>query len=660
MLAALIVLTGVSGFATLQASLQNAFLTSDYRQIAHQLAAEKIADLRQFVTLRGLEGGSSYQQIADNSGGTIPAGPRQIWIRHTPKIKHTFNLTWQITEQYYVDSDNDGISDKWVTTKHKLAPQPIPQIPQRKLLTVLVAWSDPNAKPKITSLDGVISPVPLSRSALLGTSLDDVKPRPDASYSWQSGISHELENKQYSRDFISLPPVFSNQDQSIDSTAIQTHLIDKTVEIKAEFKTIPCTCIIRGDGQGKTPSAVIMTDDKLSIAAGKWKHKTTGNAQGSQHQLCDLCCRDHHDNPAMLRENNYYREHQGAPHAHFTRADADTFKLATQIGDRYDEVCRFRRLDGDFTLTNDWQGIHTLVLPDHLEPQHISTYRRYIKEVLKAHILDQAKPDSPFEKIIKMAKSVVQLQDRTIYLEPISTFHRAQIKRLIADNQASWLTLVPFYDFATSLQANWNVSKPDIIRVTNDLREPQIHLESHRYGSFSRGKLHRLSAGEITVHTSMLAGNEGILGVAAISADSQISTLRSQLIQVDSQIAEKMGYLTGLIQCIDTRFNMQRVCNYQHPNDVDFVDLSQLSLAISAPLKSCESHFPTSAATAYFLCDQLPLDWHGVLSVNTDKLSQIADIYWLTPDMQRTEGLQLSIPNLTLTEQQYQLVVIVR
>ena len=72
--ASLLIMLGVTGYVTLQSEYVVADAKINLRAMALLLAEEKLADLAYFQQLNHAEGVISYQNIATNLGGSIPAG----------------------------------------------------------------------------------------------------------------------------------------------------------------------------------------------------------------------------------------------------------------------------------------------------------------------------------------------------------------------------------------------------------------------------------------------------------------------------------------------------------------------------------------------------------------------------------------------------------
>ena len=117
-----------------------------------------------------------------------------------------------------------------------------------------------------------------------------------------------------------------------------------------------------------------------------------------QPEICDICCRDHHDNGDPTDRTNsplteYYDpfRHSGSgDHDHFFPDNQGNLALANSNGDLYLEACRFIRVDGLWRVTQDWrlEGLQVLTSEYLQNSTNLDTYRTYVKEHIEEYILD--------------------------------------------------------------------------------------------------------------------------------------------------------------------------------------------------------------------------------------------------------------------------------
>ncbi|GAA0858023.1 prepilin-type N-terminal cleavage/methylation domain-containing protein [Aliiglaciecola litoralis] len=659
LIAAVIVSVGVTALTVLQSKLAISYQGSELTQVANQLATDKLNDLRQLNSIHGFFAGPSYVQIQPNAGGTIPAGPTQIVLNPEQNIDHTFDLSWTVATQFFVDSDNDEQADVWIDENEINTPELNSHLTQRKQVVVNVTWTDPIGRTKQVLQKGTVIPVYRYTHKLELNQLEQTVIMPIVTASVESMVSQVSQERHRAIEHLALPQIFSTDLTSVTTLTLQRQQIDnKLIQIR-EFNTLACACQLLGEGQGKTPAGYQLQGNRLIPVKGVWTTKPIAKAIDGQPPLCDICCRDHHDTLPMLNSRNGYRQQQRAPHSHYALNTHGRYIKAQQVGDKYDEVCRLRRDNGIFELTYDWHAIQSVILKSKMDEDLQSSYQDFVADSLKSYVLGLPMPQSPFRSTLAVNGSEQQLQNRTLYIDPIANSDHDYISQQLNSQQLGWQSLLSFYDIDTTLQTQWRTSAPDIISISNQSLNVSIDIDSHEFGSFSRGKLTGINAGQANVIANRLFGNDGLLAVSAIEPLSQ-----RHLIQIEHRRASYLptpglSRMSGLIHCIDNRFNTPRICNLHEHNNVDYVDLAPLIITITATPQTCAQHFPLSAATASFTCPDVTSLWQGQITANTTQLSIATEVFWLSPDGQRIDNhsANVSQSSLNTTEGQYQLVI---
>jgi len=161
--ASLIIMLGVTGYVTLQSEYVIADTRLNLRGVALAIAQEKLTDLVYFQQLSHVEGVSSYQNIANNVGGSIPAGERDVILSSEVDLQ-TYDTQWEVENLYYVDTNFDGIADSWAKVGAPFFPVDLPRHADLKNVHIIVTWLDINGDSKQIDMFGSIAPIAQSQS----------------------------------------------------------------------------------------------------------------------------------------------------------------------------------------------------------------------------------------------------------------------------------------------------------------------------------------------------------------------------------------------------------------------------------------------------------------------------------------------------------------
>lgn len=161
--ASLIIMLGVTGYVTLQSEYVVTDTKLNLRGLALDLAREKLTDLAYFQHLNHVEGVSTFQGIANNTGGSIPAGERDIVVSSLVSLQ-TYDTQWEVENLYYVDTNFDGVADSWAKVGAPFFPVELPRNANLKNVHIIVTWLDTNGNNKQIDMFGSIAPIEQSQS----------------------------------------------------------------------------------------------------------------------------------------------------------------------------------------------------------------------------------------------------------------------------------------------------------------------------------------------------------------------------------------------------------------------------------------------------------------------------------------------------------------
>ncbi len=188
---------------------------------------------------------------------------------------------------------------------------------------------------------------------------------------------------------------------------------------REEFVSVPCECTLVGepaDPVGKNPA--VWAGDEYAIGAVTAKqYGQRVDRVGSD--LCDRCCRDHHDKRASgagavdftalytpWRASSEYNA--AGNHKHY-RIDPDTGAFVeASVGETYLEYCRMVRVDGFWQVAQDIWSADRFVLPEDWldEASEIATYSTYIVGATPEGTDADATADGAVELYTNAAKAV--------------------------------------------------------------------------------------------------------------------------------------------------------------------------------------------------------------------------------------------------------------
>ena len=165
LVASLMIMLGVTGYVTLQSEYVQADAQLNLRNVALQLAEEKLDEL---ITVSQLSR-QSYDDIATNSGGILNSGKVDVVLGNNQQNQRSFNRSWTVNTLYFVDTDNNGTADLWVTAGHPKLPHVLNKLATQKDVKVTLDWQDYQGKHLSLSMNGRLSPILQSSSAFIAT-----------------------------------------------------------------------------------------------------------------------------------------------------------------------------------------------------------------------------------------------------------------------------------------------------------------------------------------------------------------------------------------------------------------------------------------------------------------------------------------------------------
>ncbi|MEH6710767.1 MAG: prepilin-type N-terminal cleavage/methylation domain-containing protein [Paraglaciecola polaris] len=541
LIATAIMLFGIAGYVQLQSHYIKLDHTLNLRQQALTLATKKLDDLNSFSVLQRSAGQISYQDISSDTGGLIAAGEISVnlWREQTQTIP--FDLHWRVTNMYFVDTDNDDEADTWLPEGNANLPETLPAIAPKKTLLISVSWQDQFGEALEVTLSSQLTPVPFARSAQAANmNLGSDTP---LRVIYQPPIDDidVLHNVSSTQAIQGRAPIIDAVGENITVEIEQTRFeitIPEYEKTNIENQLIVnCNCRLAEPGLGKTPAMTIIESQGLVTKLGQNVIKGRGTAANAQHFQCDQCCNNHHDNPDSVATQNYYRLENGAAHHHYKRLGENSFQEATLAGDEYQEVCRFKQVDGFYHLAADWELLSITefeIRHLHLENNQ-NAYTHFIMQRLKAYIQGNGVLPQLGGRDIQLPTGQFQMVGRALYMERLYRHDTEYLNEIIIDGDENWLARVPFYDVNVTLVANWHSSDVQTVNILQQAIQTVENVEQDYYASYQRGVIETLMLGRSRIHASMSGSNSGVVGHSPLSPFEASRTTDGSGIEVNVQ-----------------------------------------------------------------------------------------------------------------------------
>lgn len=293
------------------------------------------------------------------------------------------------------------------------------------------------------------------------------------------------------------------------------------VNLREEFLNVSCECELKSEALGREPGHVQWNQsgsfryDKSGAVITKLVGEATDNNAADVSGLCDICCRDHHDDDNSLVRYDGKLDEEGN-HAHYDSSGAEV-----GVGGIYFESCRFKRIDGLLRVFQDWQlkDITTFANSDingdntELENAYVSYVSDLVLEPADAEKSTVNGARQPIQTAVNQQK---QLQARGVYIDNV---YDSEGNLSTGDNSYQAyagddkLEQTPFAEVNLTLLADWLSDKPINVSVTNDELDTVSSEENYFSNFYSRGRItgqQESSEPHPIVYASIEPGTDGI------------------------------------------------------------------------------------------------------------------------------------------------------
>lgn len=535
MIAVLVLAIGILAVSKLQTSLLRSGSDANKRSVAASIAQKKIDDLRRFVEITTLDDWSSlddvpgssleygtslkyplslaFDNIADNEGGRIYPGP----IKSGNDV---FNLSWT-TDNYYYSGVNQ------IATTTAVAPSV-----SFKLAHVVVTWDGVGDNTNnVVSFDTFIHSYDLSNTSLGGTPASTGTPGPVAKYDPLGApdvIDIDVDTGKLRQTSKPLPDVVSDENTLVQFEVVTYHQdgSDFIADRKEEFITASCNCELATSGLGNTPGYVLWDgvnrDDELGYEMNKATATETNNDSAAVN-VCNVCCRDHHD--ATTSAIKYVAGTTTGDHPHY-KADGSV----ANVGEEYVESCRLKRIDGVFRAFQDWNLKDITVMDrasladgNQLQTDYVDYQKNFILNYVASVGSTPTKPTlrSPVSMTLGAQQ---QLEARGVYIDNVYDVAGGEnpssyLTYIQSASKTDRLEVIPFAEVNLSLLASWDSNNPTNVTVTNEAADTVVDPVNDYYGTFSRGwasALNQATPGA-DITATMRDDNHGLTQIVATS-----------------------------------------------------------------------------------------------------------------------------------------------
>lgn len=488
--ALLVLSVGLIALARLQVDLVRGGSDARTRSVALALAEEKVEDLRTFAAT---DNSPSNPTLCPSWSTT--ASP-MCWARITgPALATPANTTCspaaceggriapQTTYSSALEVAGVRFKRTWEVDSRDFTNAGPPSITSRtKDVRVTVAWlNELGVEQQVSVLANVVE-IPPGNVALASQPIEERPSGPRIVY--QEGVAPEviavpIDTGSGKRETTKpLPDVQAQGDYAHEVTfdVVNYHLDggENVVDRREEFVTVNCRCTLQASGSGRTPARVAFTGNVLRDQPGAvvpnkpftGTVRTSGSdSKSSQPVLCSLCCRDHHDGPAVTvgsdTDYNRYNPTDTSNHGHYLRNDSTnppTYTLAS-VGGAYDEACRLKRVNGVFQVYEDWKLATILAMPESdltnvsIQTAFTDFVQNFVKNSANSTLPAGAVPT--FSTTTLVPGGAQQLSGRAIYIDRMP-------QNLVdflntSPPPANFLSYVPFFEINLTKLANWKL-----------------------------------------------------------------------------------------------------------------------------------------------------------------------------------------------------------
>lgn len=570
LIAALVFAVGIAAAVQLQAVFFQNTSNANARSIAMGLAQGRLEQQRHFINV------ATYQAIQSSTAD-------EIITPEEGKGNTIFSRSWLVTNYYYDPVDPNILTDDRLCHITPLSTFPSGKdannnncndvvvadingdgsitaadwIPDQKRIGVSVTWTDPDGSPQAVNLEGVInSNSGASAGSIIGDSGGGAGSGDAPVVTYEPSTDNRVTPIGVGTDTKRETLVPSSQVVGGYTRSKFTAYTYKgsTGELarEEEFQNVACDCRFNS-----TSSASDLTytaahpewssikgtyiDVNGSAVSGKVKGCVQGggsNCASNPDDMCNSCCRDHHDISSASYKYDPYRssddfETSSGDHKHYSGTNPVT-------SGQYLESCRMKRINGYWRVYQDWHMVDLTVLPlsDLTNSTTKALYANYVKAIIDEH-LDEDKvsgqnltspPSKPSTLNHTTSNNYVtmavderrDLTARAVYLDYIDSAHLTAVKNLKTAG-SDYLLHLPFYEIEVAQVASWLSADASKVKVgpydgpgsSNDL-----------YG----GELAALATTSTAVDVtgSIKKSNSGILGLtqavdynASVNPDSE-------------------------------------------------------------------------------------------------------------------------------------------
>lgn len=571
------------------------------RANATSLAQEKFDDLRSYQQLAaGGTGIFGFSEIGSNAGGSecdgttvtenCPSGTAAGMLAFpngTVRIGNVdYTRSWTSTNYYYC-----GANAAPTTTACTGG-----GAPSFKLIALNVNWTDEEG-PQSIQLNSTISGMDPSSSGQ-GAIGSGGRGTPNVLYNpgvAPTVIPISLDGSTKKEATKPTPDTTAHKHSTVTSFDEITYNTTLNTKIRDAFFTVSCTCQQEGVPTSAEPKGELPTtfDGSQYIFGKEDANKRTGSThrQGQYNEqpaVCDICCRDHHDNlstaPAAdtndscetdpnqfkcvydpFRSTSDY--HNNNDHNHYYDANNDgELELANDDGNLYYESCRMVRSGGLLKVLQDWrleaiqitpstflqvsgniasyQDYVTTFIEEYLKGINAATYPQTIPNT-KANATVIAKQNAflwesgnatypPYSMTLSTSEDFV---GRAIYMDYMDKTLLNKLKCKINGSgsdctditvDSGYLNFTPFHEVNVTRLANWSSSDASKVTVTNEPLDPGTET------TYSRGTASAIAAGSSVLTATIKRSNTGLTDNDAIDKTATAGDADDTLIESDT------------------------------------------------------------------------------------------------------------------------------
>lgn len=566
---------------------------------AMQLAESKLDDLRMFDSVATSSGVTAYNDIANDTGGTIiPDANHQLTVG-----SYTYTLRWTVS-----NSDLTGFTVPSSTT-----------IYPSKNITISVSWSNSSNENKSISLSGIVSKIVSVDSEQIANSSEASGVTPKVTYTpgvAPDVISIDLGNGSKQETTKPLPTV-SNSGGSV-SVTFDTVTYDSTTntQVLSSFNSLSCQCKLSAqNAETLLPGIPIQLNEGLlywSLGGTKSK-KTAISANNQQSSLCGVCCANHFDGSTTegVSFSDYYNQLDQAPSKY--TFNGSTYSVVTTPNSTFIDSCRLILLDGVYKPLPDWNLIKLTVMSSSFlsDTDNVSKYQEYISYVVKAYVSmmkdDLTWSTSSSNRQALDLNSIISFPTwLSTHYPSTSTNVTANVgsspRQLIArgifvdilDKNTSWLSSldvndinflanIPFYDINMTLLSRWTSADTSKATVANDLIKTLDTTDADYYGVYRRGYITPLATGSTVITASAYQGNSSVaayqynknsLEIPVSSFGNTYASSGSLNLTISSSGSSSNTTIYGKVYCYDKPNNKVTDCVQGQSNKLTSISIS--------------------------------------------------------------------------------------